>query len=169
MKIKKNLIVQIQEIITQARENAVRSVDFERVLMYWKIGEVIFVEEQGEKERADYGSFLITNLAKELQPQYGSGFSVRQLEICRQFYKTFPITNALRSQLNWTQYKLLIRIDSEPKRQFYIAESVKNNWSARQLERQINSYKNLFPSSKEISDKINKYFPIHVFTLHPNY
>ncbi len=139
MKIKKNLIVQIQEIITQARENAVRSIDFERVLMYWKIGEVIFVEEQGEKERADYGSFLIKNLAKELQPQYGSGFSVRQLEICRQFYKTFPITNALRSQLNWTQYKLLIRIDSEQKRQFYIAESVKNNWSARQLERQINS------------------------------
>lgn len=139
MSIKKNLIVQIQEIISQARENAVRSVDFERVLMYWKIGEVIFVEEQGEKDRSDYGSFLIKNLAKELQPQYGSGFSKRQLYFCLQLYKTFPIVNALRSQLNWTQYRMLIQIESEQKRQFYIAESVKNNWSARQLERQINS------------------------------
>jgi predicted nuclease of restriction endonuclease-like (RecB) superfamily len=139
MQLNKNIIVQIQSIIQDAQKQAIRSVNFERVLMYWQIGQVIFEEEQQGKERADYGAFLIKSLANELQPQYGSGFSVRQLELCRQFYKTFQNTNALRSQLNWTQYKLLIRIENEPKREFYIAEAVKNNWSARQLERQINS------------------------------
>ena len=134
-----NLIAQIQNIIQAAQERAIRSVDFERVLMYWQIGEVIFVEEQQGKERADYGAFLIKSISEAFQPQFGSGFSVRQLERYRQFYKTFPIANALRSQLSWTHYRLLIRIDNPQKTQFYIAETTKNNWSARQLERQINS------------------------------
>lgn len=139
MQLNKNIIAQIQSIIQNAQKRAIRSVNFERVLMYWQIGQVIFEEEQQGKERADYGAFLIKSIADELQPQFGSGFSVRQLELCRQFYKIFQNTNALRSQLNWTQYKLLIRIENESKREFYIAEATKNNWSARQLERQINS------------------------------
>lgn len=139
MKIRKDLVVQIQQIIAKAQERAIRSVDFERVLMYWQIGEVIFEEEQGGKERAEYGTFLIKSISKELQPQFGSGFSVRQLQRYRQFYCTFPNTSALRTQLNWTQYKLLISIESEQKREFYITEATKNNWSARQMERQINS------------------------------
>lgn len=132
-------VQQIKSIILNAQTNAVRSVNFERVLMYWKIGEQIFTEEQGGKERADYGAYIIKKLANELTTEFGSGFSARQLEFCRQFYLTFPNTNALRSQLNWTQYRLLIRIDDAEKRIYYIEESCKNNWSARQLERQINS------------------------------
>ena len=77
--------------------------------------------------------------AVELEPLYGSGYSVRQLELMRQFYGVFPIVNTVRSQLNWSQYKLLIRIDNEDKREFYIAESIKNSWSSRELERQINA------------------------------
>jgi len=139
VKLNQQLIADIQGIIAQARERAVRSVDAERVLMYWQIGKVIFEEEQRGEDRAAYGSFLIKGLAEELQPQFGSGFSVRQLERYRQFYRIFPIASALRTQLNWTQYKVLISIENEDKRAFYIAESVKNNWSARQLERQVNS------------------------------
>ncbi len=139
MQLKKELLSQIQEIITSARDRAVRSVNAERVMMYWQIGKVIFEEEQQGEDRATYGSYLIKGISKELQPNFGSGFSVRQLEMCRQFYRLFPIANALRSQLSWTHYRLLIRIDNEDKRTFYIAESTKNNWSARQLERQINS------------------------------
>ncbi len=139
MKLKQQLIADIQGIISQARERAIRSVDAERVLMYWQIGKIIFEEEQQGEDRAVYGSFLIKGLAEELQPQFGSGFSVRQLERYRQFYRTFPIASALRTQLNWTQYKVLISLENEDKRAFYIAESVKNNWSARQLERQVNS------------------------------
>lgn len=135
----KSLVSDIKQIIEQSRESAIRSVDFARVQMYWHIGERIFEEEQEGKERADYGSYVIKFLSEQLQPEFGSGFSVRQLELIRQFYRTFPIANALRSQLNWTQYKLLIRIEKEDKREFYIAEAVKNNWTSRQLERQINS------------------------------
>lgn len=107
--------------------------------MYWHIGKRILDEEQQGKERAGYGEYLIKSLAEQLEPEYGSGFSYRQLNFFRQFYKTFPIVNALRSQFSWTHYRLLIRIDNEDKRSFYIAESEKNNWTARQLERQINS------------------------------
>ncbi len=139
MIIQQNLIQQIQRIISSARERAVRSVDTERVLMYWQIGKVIFEEEQQGKERAGYGEYLIKSISDYFQPQFGSGFSVRQLEMNRQFYRLFSNTNALRSQFSWTHYRTLIRIENEDKRDFYIAESVKNNWTARQLERQVNS------------------------------
>lgn len=92
-----------------------------------------------EKDRADYGNYLIKFVAEQLEPEYGSGFSKRQIELFRQFYRTFPIANALRSQLGWTHYKMLIRIDNQGKREFYIAEAIKNNWTTRQLERQIHS------------------------------
>jgi len=61
------------------------------------------------------------------------------LAFCRQFYKTYPIVNALRSQFNWTQYRLLIQIDNPDKREYYELEAMNNCWTARELERQINS------------------------------
>lgn len=134
-----DFVQQIKHIISNAQDNAVRAVNNERVMMYWKIGEKIVVEEQKGKQRADYGAYLVKTLSEELQKTFGSGFSQRQLETCRQFYLAFPIPHALRSQLNWTQYRLLIRIDNKDKRGYYIEEACKNNWSARQLERQINS------------------------------
>lgn len=86
-----SFVREIKEIILSSRANAVRSVDFCRVQMYWQMGKRIFEEEQEGKERADYGSYLIRNLAKEIQPEFGSGFSTRQLERARQFYRLFPI------------------------------------------------------------------------------
>lgn len=139
MQIRKDLLAEIQNIIAASKEAAIRSVDHHRVLMYWHIGQKIFEEEQGAKDRADYGTYLIRSLSEELQPVYGSGFSTRQLERYRQFYRTFPIASTLRTQFSWTHYKLLISIDKEEKREFYIAEAEKNNWTSRQLERQINS------------------------------
>ena len=130
---------EVREIIASARQNAVRSVDFCRVQMYWQIGRRILEEEQKGKERADYGSYLLKNLAKRLEPEYGSGFSVRQLEMCRQFYRIYPIANTVCSQLNWSQYKLLISIPDEYKREYYQLEAVNNAWTKRELERQINS------------------------------
>ena len=134
-----HLYDEVREIIASARQNAVRSVDFTRVQMYWQIGRRIQEEEQNGKERADYGAYLLKNLAKKLEPEYGSGFSVRQLERSRQFYKMYPIASALRSQFNWTQYKMLIAISDDCKREYYELESVNNSWTARETERQINS------------------------------
>ena len=134
-----SLYNEVREIIASARQNAVRSVDFCRVQMYWQIGRRIQEEEQKGKERADYGTYLLKNLAKKLEPEYGSGFSVRQLEMCRQFYRVYPIANTVCSQLNWSQYKLLISISDEYKREYYQLEAVNNCWTKRELERQINS------------------------------
>ena len=140
---------EIRTIITDARSNAVRSVDFCRVQMYWKLGRRILEEEQHGKARADYGSYLIRNLAQTIEPEFGSGFGVRQLEQARQFYRTYPIANTLRSQLNWSQYRRLIQIDDPDKREYYELESVNNAWTARETERQIDSmlYERLLASN----------------------
>jgi len=139
MELRAELIKEIHSIIENARASAIRSVDFERTRMYWKLGQKIFEEEQGGKDRAEYGKYLIRALSMVLQPRFGAGFSVRQLERYRQFYRMFPIASSLRTQLSWTHYKTLISIEHSDKRDFYIAETEKNNWSTRQLERQINS------------------------------
>ena len=77
-----------RRIIETARTNAIRSVDFSRVQMYWNLGRRIFEEEQQGKDRADYGAYIVKSLAKELEREYGSGFGIRQLEQSRQFYRT---------------------------------------------------------------------------------
>ncbi len=142
---------EIRTIINQARSAAVRSVDFSRVQMYWNIGRRIVEEEQHGKERADYGTYLIKNLAKELEPEYGSGFGVRQLERARQFYRVYPIASTVRSQLNWSQYRMLIQIEDPDKREYYELESVNSGWTARETERQINSmlYERLLLSNEK--------------------
>jgi predicted nuclease of restriction endonuclease-like (RecB) superfamily len=129
----------IKIIINDARSSAVRSINHALTLMYWYIGERIVKEEQHGEERAKYGKYLIKNLSDVLEKEYGEGYSKRQLELMRQLYLAFPIANTLYSQLTWSHYKLLIRIEEQDKRGFYIAEAVKNAWTVRQLERQIHS------------------------------
>lgn len=147
------LISQIKAVIFASQERAIRAVDHERTLMYWHIGKYIFEEEQQGKDRAGYGKYLLKYLSQQLEPEFGSGFGLRQLEIIRQFYRAFPIANAVRSQLNWTQYRLLSRIDDTDKKEFYIAESIKSHWTSRQMERQINSllYERLLMSNDKES------------------
>lgn len=136
---KQTLIQDVKHLINSSQDRAIRAIDNERVLLYWSIGERIIDELQNGQDRADYGKEIIKNLSNDLQPYFGSGYSIRQLELMRQFYKTFPNTNTLHSQLNWSQYKLLIRLDTQDKREFYIGETAKNKWTGRELERQINS------------------------------
>jgi predicted nuclease of restriction endonuclease-like (RecB) superfamily len=146
-------ISDIRGIIERARQTAIRSIDFQRVMMYWKLGERIMAEEQQGKSRADYGSYLLHNLAKTIEPEYGSGFSVRQLERARQFYNTYPIASALRTQFNWSQYKMLIAINNADKREYYEQEALHNAWTGRELERQITSglYERLLMSNDKKS------------------
>jgi len=139
LKLSEEFISEIRGIIISAKNNAIRSVDRERVQMYWKLGERIFNKEQQGKERAEYGSYLLKELAGKIETEFGSGFSYRQLAFCRQFYRTYPIVNAVRSQFNWSQYRLLIQIDDDDKREYYELETINNSWTGRELERQINS------------------------------
>jgi hypothetical protein len=128
MLINQSVVADIQAIIHNAKDKAIRLVDRERTLMYWQIGQRIFEEEQQGKDRADYGNYLTKFIADQLEPEYGSGFSKRQIELFRQFYRTFPIANTLYSQLGWTHYKILLRVDGQDKTNFYIAEAIENSW-----------------------------------------
>src|SRR5690349_20430875 len=105
MIVSQSVVTDIKAIILTAKEKAIRSVDHERTVMYWQIGQRIFEEEQKGKDRADYGNYLTKFVAEQLEPEYGSGFSKRQIELFRQFYRTFSIANTLYSQLSWSQYK----------------------------------------------------------------
>jgi predicted nuclease of restriction endonuclease-like (RecB) superfamily len=117
--------------------------------MYWELGRKIVEEEQLGNERAEYGKFLIKNLSQFLKISYGSGFSKRQLEFARKFYRVYPIAQTLSAQFTWSHYVICINIDNQSKRLFYETETIKNLWSVRQLERQINSqlYERLLLSS----------------------
>ena len=139
MELRNGFIEEVKGIIENSRTQAIRSVDHIRVRMYWELGRKIIEEEQQGKDRAMYGRFVIKKLSEKLIDVYGSGFTTRRLHLYCQFYKTYPIVPAVRAQFSWTHYKLLLSIENQLKRDFYEAESTKNNWSSRQLERQINS------------------------------
>ena len=91
-------------------------------------------------EKAEYGTGLLKELSKQMTQDFGKGFTVANLKNMRQFYLTFPNGYALRSELSWTHYRLLMRVENENAREFYMQEAVKSQWSTRQLERQINSF-----------------------------
>jgi predicted nuclease of restriction endonuclease-like (RecB) superfamily len=153
MNLNESIVTDIQSIINSARSNAIRSVDRERVVMYWQIGKRIFEEEQGGEDRAEYGTRLIKYLSEKLQPQFGRGFSTRNLNLFRQFFRVFPIVQAVPAQLSWTHFTILLSMVTEEKREFYKVETIKNNWTSRQLERQLGSqlYERLLLSTNKES------------------
>ena len=127
----------IRKTILDAKEKAVATVNFAMVTAYWNVGKLIYEAQKGS--RAEYGKQLIKFTSKKLTEEFGKGFDERNLRNMRQFYDVFQMWNALRSELSWTHYRLLMRIKESKKREYYMAECVENAWSARQLERQINS------------------------------
>ncbi len=129
----------IRDILTVARNKVYSAANFAMVEAYWHIGKSI-VEKQGGETRAEYGSKLLSDLSMRMTADFGKGFTVANLKNMRQFYSTFPNGYALRSELSWSHYRLLMRVESEQARQFYLDECVKTAWSTRQLERQINSF-----------------------------
>jgi len=129
----------MRDIIINSHSNAVRSIEGERVLMYWRLGERIVIEEQQGQDRAAYGEYLIQNLSGQLEAEFGSGFSYRQLVRARKFYRLYPTVTTVRPQLNWFQYRLLSAISDDHKREFYELEAANHAWTGRELERQINA------------------------------
>lgn len=133
------LFSEIKEIILQSRQHVFRMANSALLETYWEIGKIIVEDEQCGKERADYGKSVLKNLANQLTLEFGKGFDDSNLRNMRSFYKTFPIRDALRHELSWTHYRLLSRLNSEEKSQYYLNESIQNNWNSRTLQRQINS------------------------------
>lgn len=126
-------------IIENARKQAVTQINTIMVKAYWEIGRKIVEEEQKGEIKAEYGKGLLKELSKELTKQYGRGFSKRNLEQFRKFYIEFQKTQTLSAQLGWSHYSTLLKIEDSIKRDFYIKEIESQNWSVRELQRQINS------------------------------
>ncbi len=130
---------QIRDILSAARNKVYSAANFAMVEAYWHIGKSI-VEKQGGETRAEYGAGFITELSARMTADFGKGFTVTNLQNMRLFYLNFQNSYALRTELSWTHYRLLMRVENEQARQFYLDECAKSGWSTRQLERQINSF-----------------------------
>jgi predicted nuclease of restriction endonuclease-like (RecB) superfamily len=129
----------IRNTVAQAQQKVYATVNFAMVETYWDIGRQIY-EAQGENQRAEYGAGLLKFLSEKLTGEFGKGYTVRNLNNMRAFYIAFPNWNALRTNLSWTHYRMLLKVEDAAARDFYLDECSKSNWSTRQLERQINSY-----------------------------
>lgn len=138
----------IKEILENARKKTYNAINFAMVEAYWEIGKSI-VEMQGGNETAEYGTNLLVLLSEKLTSEYGKGFTVTNLRYMRQFYLSFQNRHTLCDELSWSHYRLIMKVENENARQFYIEETIKSNWSVRQLERQINtfSYERLLSSN----------------------
>jgi hypothetical protein len=134
-----HVYVRIKDVLTQARSRAWQAVNAAMVLSYWEVGRIIIEEEQRGKTRAEYGKQIIKGISSRLSSDFGKGFDERNLWFMRSFYSAYPKVNALRPQLSWTHYRLLLRVEKPKARAFYEAETVNAGWSTRELERQINS------------------------------
>lgn len=127
----------IKAILEKARAKSFKAVNTAMVQAYWHIGKVIVEEEQKGQNRAEYGRAIIEDLAIKLTREYGKGFNKTNLWYMRQFYLAFQNLHALRGELTWTHYRLLLKIEKPEAREFYINETLNSNWSTRELERQI--------------------------------
>jgi len=114
----------VKQILEETRKTAYSAVNFAMVQAYWNIGKVIIEEEQKGRARAGYGEYLLKDLSQRLTEDFGKGFDYSNIKNMRQFYLIFPIGDALRSQLSWTHYRALMRIEKESARNFYIDECI---------------------------------------------
>ena len=127
----------IRQVLESARQNAYKAVNFAMVQAYWQIGRLIVEDEQNGEVRAEYGKKVLEELAERLTAEFGKGFTVTNLKYMRSFYRAFPIGHALRDELSWTHYRLLLKVDNPAARNWYMNEAAAESWSSRQLERQI--------------------------------
>lgn len=129
----------VKEILTAGRSRAWQAVNVAMVSTYWEIGRIIVEEEQTGESRAEYGKRIIKSLAERLSAEFGKGFDHSNLWNMRAFYLAYQKIDAVRRELSWTHYRLLLRVEKPEARSFYETEAVNARWSTRELERQINS------------------------------
>lgn len=143
------LFSQIKAVLDEARSKISRTVNSAMVQAYWNVGKYIVEHEQKGEQRAEYGKNSINDLSARLVNEYGNGFTATNLRYMRQFYLSFPIYHTLCDKLSWSHCRTLVKVQNEKAREFYINECVSENWSTRQLERQINTlfYERLLASN----------------------
>jgi len=166
----------VRAVLDQARASAYRTVNVAMVRAYWQVGQLIVEHEQKGHERAAYGEAVLEELSRRLTAEFGRGFDVTNLRKMRQFYRMFEIRDAVRlewgktkrgaprlvsavetirhtahDELSWTHYRLLMQVEDPAAREWYMHEAVDQQWSTRQLDRQISVlyYERLLASRKK--------------------
>ncbi len=134
-----SLYAQVREVLAAARERAWRAINHEMVRCYWEIGRLIVEEEQAGHKRAEYGAEILKVLSRRLKDDFGKGFDRSNLQHMRGLYLAYPKCDALRRELSWTHYRVLLRVEKSAARAFYEVEAVAARWSTRELERQVHS------------------------------
>ena len=147
-----DLIESISSLVSEARVQVQQQVNARMVQTYWQIGQLIVEHEQQGAVRAEYGKQQLQQLAQALQRRVGKGFDERNLRNMRAFYLAYPIWNAVRTELSWTHYRALIRIENTDARHWYQQEAAEQGWSSRALERQISTlyYERLLSSRDQL-------------------
>ena len=128
-----------RSILAEARKQTWQAVNSAMVTAYWEIGRAIVEQEQNGGERAEYGRQVVENLARRLREDFGKGFDRSNLWHMRAFHLAYPILDAVRRELSWTHYRVLLRVGNLDARSFYEKEATESRWSTRELERQIGS------------------------------
>lgn len=169
-----NLFESVKHVLDSAFRNVYRAANTSMVMAYWEIGRLIVEEEQNGSSRADYGKQVLKELSGKLASEFGRGYSIANLKNFRQFYLVFPevsqhnqkdnsdlpIRQTLSSELSWSHFCLLIRVEHQVAREFYMKETVLQNWSVRALDRQISTlyYERIISSSDKtpVKDEAEK-------------
>lgn len=125
----------IKKLVEESRNRVYKTVNIEMIKLYWNIGKLV-VDKQNGNHRAKYGDYLIDNISKKLTNDYGKGFSQRNIKRMRKFYQCYPKGTTMLSQLSWSHYLELIKIEDDTKRNFYMHECINSNWNVRELARQ---------------------------------
>lgn len=148
-----SMILEIRELLENARKNAAQQVNTQLLTTYWNIGRIIVEYEQQNQIRADYGKQTLKELSKELTREFGKGFSRSNLQNMRAFYLAYEKCQTVSGKLSWSHYCELLSISDENKRGFYEKESVNSGWSVRELKRQIDSslYERLLLSAGDVN------------------
>jgi len=136
---KGNLYEEVRGILAEARSSIARTVNTTIVKAYWQVGKHIVEYEQGGNAKSTYGSDMIGELSRRLVPEFGRGFTATNLRHMRNFYLCFPNQHTLCAKLTWSHYRTILKVEDETARNFYVEECVHENWSVRQLQRQINT------------------------------
>lgn len=147
------LLTSIKEVIQTAKTKAFRSSNAILLQMYWEIGRLIVQDEQQGKIKAAYGKAVLKNLSKQLTLEFGKGFDERNLNNIRAFYLSYPIWNAVRTELSWTHYRILSRVEDETLRSQYTDIAIEAGWDTRSLQRNIGTQyigRTLAPQVNEI-------------------
>ena len=141
IEIKKDIYQEIYNLLHNARQNIISNVNSTMTKTYFLIGKRIVEEEQDGNKRAEYGKKLMKTLSEKLTKEFGRGFSQRNLEQMRIFYLRYSISQTVSAEfkLSWSHYLILMRMEDIDARNFYEIEAFENNWSLRELKRQVNS------------------------------